>query len=746
MAQYDINLREYFRIVRRRKGIIILVPLFFGLSAFVLALLQAPKPLYQAKAVVRVERALSMAGFLQEMFTYNPESNLETQAALIKGFPVMSLTAKKLGLIPGGATREEIRVTPASLKAIRDLEDQVEVERVEATSLIEIKATSANPEEAVRIANSTAKAFQEDNLATRSRHVREARKFIEEQLQEVGSRLRQSEEGLGAFQEKSEFIILPDEIKAASNRLLALETVLERTRRAVAETEAQLRLLKERKALTRPISLFSDNTDPAISKLYASLSDLRLRRADLLLTLYPDDHKVRQVDGQMANLRRSLREALTSRLQALRGRGAELRKSIARQKQEQATLPEAALEMTRIEREVRVNERIYSLLKEKYQEALIKEKEQVAEVSIIRPATVPFEPINPPAAATKAGLGLVIGLIMGGVLAFVVETMDTSIGAIDDVESLLQTSVLGVIPDLDVEAELAEEKGEAVSLDQETKEKYTMLLGLFLPKAKVVEAFRALRTNLFFSGLDRDLKTLMVTSSTQMEGKSTVAINLAIALAQLGKRTLLVEADLRNPFLHHAFGIPKEPGLAEVVIGSIPLDEAIRSFPDLILGRAGIEGLIDRPGIDNLYLLPSGEQPHNPTEFLSAQGMTDFLAEVRQRYDYVVFDATPVLPVADASILGATVDGTLMTVRVGRVPRAALRRAKTLIDGARAHVLGVVLTGVKPEVSPDYAEMAYYRYRYAARKPTPTPSAGMWGVLGGQLKSKLKLLAPRPWR
>jgi capsular exopolysaccharide synthesis family protein len=186
--------------------------------------------------------------------------------------------------------------------------------------------------------------------------------------------------------------------------------------------------------------------------------------------------------------------------------------------------------------------------------------------------------------------------------------------------------------------------------------------------------------------------------------------------------------------------------VAEVVIGSVPLDEAVRSFPDLILGRAGVEGLIDRPGIDNLYLIPSGDQPANPTEFLSAQGMADFLAEVRERYDYVVFDAAPILPVADSSILGAHVDGTLMTVRVGRVARAALRRAKALLEGARAQVLGVCLTGVRAEVSPDYAEMAYYRYRYGPRKQTPTPSVGMWDFLGGEFKKKLKLLTPPPWR
>jgi len=274
MAQYDINLREYFRIIRRRRGVVILVPLLFAFSAFVLAFLQAPKLLYQATAVVRVERAVSMAGFLQEVLTFNPESTLETQAALVKGFPVMSITAKKLGLIPQGATYDEIRVSPAYLKAIRDLEEQVEVQRVEETSLIEINATSDNPKEAARIANSTAKAFQEDNLATRSRHVREARKFIEGQLQEVGSGLRQSEEQLGTFQETNEILLLPEETKAVLNQLVTLEADFEENRRALAETVAQLKLLEKGKAVARPLDPIADTSDPALSKLYASLSDL----------------------------------------------------------------------------------------------------------------------------------------------------------------------------------------------------------------------------------------------------------------------------------------------------------------------------------------------------------------------------------------------------------------------------------------------------------------------------------------
>ncbi len=728
MAQYDITLRDALRILRRRKGIVVLVPLLFGGSALALALLQAPTPLYRATASVRIERAVSPTGLLQELITFSPIGNVETQAALIKGFPVMSRAAKKLGWIPEETTPEAIRGSPTYLKAIQTLQEQVEVHRVEGTSLIEISATSPDPHEAARIANATASAFQEENFTTRNRQIREARRFIEEQLQEVGGRLQASEEKLKAFQEANKILLLPEETRAVLGRLAALEAEAEGVRRAIGETEERLRLLEGGKGLGRAMGL-SPDTDPVLSKLSLSLSDLLLERETLLTTLLPAHPQVKQVDEKIATVRQSLREALTSRLQALRRKASEVQQTLARLKAEQAAIPEAALEMARMEREVKVNERIFSLLKEKHQEALIKEKEQVGEVSLVRPAMVPSQPINPPQAMPKAAMGLALGLVMGVVLAFVVEALDTSIGAINEVESFLETSVLGVIPFLDVKSELAEEPGEVVALDKETEETYAFLVSLFLPKSRIAEAFRALRTNLLFSGLERDLKTVLVTSSTQMEGKTTVAINLAIALAQLGKKTLLVEADLRNPFLHHAFGIPKEPGFSEVVIGSAPLEEAIRSFPDLLLGSVEVERLIGQPGLDHLFLLPSGHPPPNPAELLAAQRTADVLTELRHHYDYVVLDCAPVLPVADPAILGSRVDGVLLVIKVGQVARAALRRAKAVLEAARARVLGVCLTGVRAEVSPDYAEMAYYRYRYGARERKPAPSPGWVGWL-----------------
>ncbi len=567
MAQYDINLRDYLRILRRRKGIIILVPLIFAVSSFGFALLQAPRPLYRTTAVVRFERAVNITGLLQELVTYSPVGNVETQAALIKSFPVTSLAARKLALIPAGTTREQIQASPAHMREIARIQDLVTVKQGEGTSLLEISVTSNDAQEAPRVANSVAEAFQEDNFATRSRQVREAKEFIERQLEEVGTRLHDSELELKNFKQSNRILLFPDETRESIRRLAALESESTDIRAASAEAEEQLRALGAGQTLARPSGLSSDGNDP-LSKLYASLSELLLQRETLLVILLPGHPQVKQIDSQIANVRRSIRDSLTARLQALRARADEVQRNIARLRQQQAGIPEAEIQLARMERDVKVSERLFSVLKEKYQEVLIREKEQVSEISLVRPAMLSLAPINPPQALPKAAAGLVIGAVLGLVLAFVVEALDTSIGAIEDVESFLESPVLGVIPHIDVQAELSEEE-QLVALDKETEQKYAFLISLFLPNSRAVEATRGLRTNLLFSGLEQELKTIMVTSATPMEGKTTIAINLAIVLAQLGKRTLLVEADLRNPFLHHAFGIAKEPGLHDVVLRSV---------------------------------------------------------------------------------------------------------------------------------------------------------------------------------
>jgi capsular exopolysaccharide synthesis family protein len=180
----------------------------------------------------------------------------------------------------------------------------------------------------------------------------------------------------------------------------------------------------------------------------------------------------------------------------------------------------------------------------------------------------------------------------------------------------------------------------------------------------------------------------------------------------MGKKILLVEADLRRPFVHHAFGIPRDPGLAEVIVGNKDWRECVRTVADLILGPLGLEKVLAGPNIDKLFILTSGTPPPNPAEFLNSQRMTDLIGALRQEFDMIIFDCSPVLPVTDAAILSSKTDGTLIVYRVGRTARSALKRAKTLLETVRGKLLGIVLTGVRAEVSPDYEELEYYRYAY----------------------------------
>ncbi len=415
-------------------------------------------------------------------------------------------------------------------------------------------------------------------------------------------------------------------------------------------------------------------------------------------------------------------------------------------RQTQAGLPELDLEAFRLQRDVKINEDLYSSLRAKFQEAQLRESEQIVEVTIVRPATDPTSPKNPPQTATKTLVGAVVGLTLGIVLSFVVETLDTSIGTIEDVESFLEVPVLGLIPNIDLaqEAQALADSG-ASPEDAALLETQKPLISLVAPKSTVAESYRALRTNIEFLGLERQLKTLVITSSSLLEGKTTSAINLAITMVQSGKRVLLVEADLRRPTIHRVLGIPRSPGLADCIIGNARWPDAVRTVTDLMLGTVGLEKIIAAPGIDNLHILTSGELPPNPSEFLSSARMTDLLREVREEYDYVVLDCAPVLPVTDAVILGGKVDATLLIYRVGTVARSGLRRAKTLLENVQGKVVGVVLTGLRAEVSPDFAEMEYYRYTYGpgVERQIPRSRGGTGGVLGrlaelsGRIKERL---------
>jgi polysaccharide biosynthesis transport protein len=712
VTQTEFNLRDVWWIIRRQKWLVLSVPIILAIVAYAVAILKAPTPLFRATAVVGVERAFNVGTLLlRDVIRMSPTGDLETQVALIKSAPVLTRAAQRLGLIPPSAPIGD-RVPAAYQEIVDDLAEKIEVRHDNRTSLIEIVVTSPDAGQAARLANSVAEAFQEHDIESRARQIVEARRFIEGQLDEVGHRLRRSENQLRTFQEANRVLLLHDDVRAAVNRLGEHEVERERVLREISATEHQLRLLDQQASQDGVPSLGAEGGDPTLPKLKNTLHDLELERETLLLTVRPSHPQVRAVDARIENLRRQIADVVaaertrlidthTSKLRVFTAQAARLNRLIGDLQARQATLPAVTLEAARLEREVKVDERLFSLLKERLQEVLIKEKEQVAEVTLVKPAAAPIAPINPPQPLQQALVALFLGLVVGLVLALIVETLDTSIGAADDLESLLGTTVVGVIPYLD----------EPITEAPDGSTRAAFLATLFAGTSPLAEAFRGLRTNILLSTLERDVKVIMVTSAAQAEGKTTVAINLAIAMSQLGKKTLLVEADLRHPFVRRVFGIvPKLPGLTDVVLGSATLDDATLGFADLMLGKPGMESLLDSPGMDKFFMLPSGHRALNPAELVSSQAMQQLLTTAREQFDCVIVDSAPVLSVADTQILAAQMDGILSVVRMGKVPRAGLRRAKVLLDGTRTPLVGVCLNGVTAETSRTYVEMAYYGY------------------------------------
>ena len=335
--------------------------------------------------------------------------------------------------------------------------------------------------------------------------------------------------------------------------------------------------------------------------------------------------------------------------------------------------------------------------------------ERIQDVRVIQRA-LPGARINPPSSMARALVGTVIGLMLGLVFAFVLETLDTSIGTIEDVEEYVGVSVLGLIPQTsqdDIRDALAER---GIEWNERSLDRSARLITYFDPQSSLAESYRQLRTNIQFLVMEREIKTIAVTSSSMQEGKSTTACNLALTTAQLGSRVLLVDTDLRKPSLARTFGVDREPGLTDVILGNYEAEEVIKTVHDIMMAGIGMDDTMMSSWIENLNILTSGAIHPNAAELVNSMRMQELIEQFREEYDIVIFDTPPVLEATDARILATKMDGTLLVYKVGEVARSRLKRMKLLLDSIQAPILGVVLNGLRAEISADFQDMRYYSY------------------------------------
>ncbi|MGH7323183.1 MAG: GumC family protein, partial [Candidatus Rokuibacteriota bacterium] len=736
MPQYEMNLRDHWLIVRRRRVTIVAAMLLSALLSFWMA--KQKVPVYEATAAVKFEQSTSLSGLLVEVLSYSTADSIETQASLIKSYPVLEEVARRLGRLPPAAPGQALRESKTYAASLNSISAMIRTTRVPNTSILEITAASPNPREARDLANTVAETYRDYNRAVRNARITEARKFIEAQLRDVDTRVKRSEEEVWAFREANR-IIAPG---AESTVLLSLFTQLRSDIEKTRQVRTELELAQTRLGRSDPNSLnervFVESVNPALQKLQATQVDLLLERNNLALEVTDRHPRLQALDERMREVRAEMRREVGAQIALLRHREDILNRQMGDVLQKNREIPSIELGLQRLQRDAKVNADMLTLLKTKHQEALIKESEGIEEVTIIRPAAEPGAPIGGEIFNTVF-IGAVAGLLVGLVFAYVQETLDTSIGTIEDVESYLQVPVLGVVPHIDAREtvqRLVERRPALAEMEPEALQSHALLITHFDPKSPVAEAYRTLRTRVQFGLREHGGKILVVTSPTLQEGKTTTIVNLAITMAQNGQRTLLVGANLRRPSIHRFFGIEREPGLSDVLVGNARWRDCIRTVADILMGRFEMEDIMASPGLDNLHILESGPIPANPSELLSTPAMSRFLSEVREAYDVVLIDTPPVLPVTDSAIVAGQVDGVVLVYQAGKVGRLVLKRAKAHLESARAKVWGVVLNDLQGEIA-GYTYAHYYTHYYGeetAAETTAGPLRRLLDTARGRLR------------
>ncbi|MBW2615483.1 MAG: AAA family ATPase [Deltaproteobacteria bacterium] len=713
MAQYDINLREYWRIIKKRKLTIIFTAIILGVFSTIFTVLRAPTPLYTSSCSIKFEKQTSIEGVFQRAFSWSGGGELDTLISVLKSYSVMKQVAEKLGKIPKYSGQEGSLLQSNVVTTVQNLESKVKVSRENFTNIINIETTDPDPAFAQLLANTIALTYRGIHFEEQNKRKIAAASYISKQLNEVRRKLRESEDKFNRFTRENRLV----SFDLQSENLLLRSNEIKDEIRKLKEANVNLNALfaKLRQFIKNPSGFGNDFYSTYANQQYqdanTSLLELLLKRDSLLEDFTTKHPYVIEISRKIIETARKMEVFLQLQINGLNTREADLKKDLTMVDKKTNELMEKKLEYNRLTREVDSYNEMVVLLERKNQEALIRKADKPEEVTVVRPAFLPTSPVNPPKTATTGAMGVVIGLILGMVLAFIAETFDTSIGAIEDVEETLGTQVLGVIPHEDIKdiQESLERAGEKVRSSSPFSGK-VHLAAHFARQSMLAESFRSLRTNIQFHDLDKKVKTIAVTSGSPQEGKTTVAINLAITMAQAGTKTLLVGSDLRKPMVAQAFGVETSPGLTDILLGNYSWRDAIKTITDIIIGKMEMDDVMITPGLDNLYIITSGTIPPNSAELIDSQRLVDFIKEVKEEYDIIIFDAPPVLSTADATILGTKVDAVLLVYRVGSISRGLLKRTTLQLSRVKSNLMGVVLNGMKPEVSPDFQDFKYYRY------------------------------------
>lgn len=543
------------------------------------------------------------------------------------------------------------------------------------TNVIRVSFRDTDPTQARDVVNLIIDGYLTQNVTSRTLEAGMAVDFISTQLKGVKDKLDRSEQKLQEYKVQTGLATLGPEGNSIIEKMVSLEQqqaefVLKRKR-----IDFAISTLHESMRSGEPFTPPTIEGAQKIDELSNTLAALEAEYKSYLVDYTPAHPLVIEVKAQVRRVQETMLSAYRAVSQEIMLSGRDTASIISDFDAQLKEIPATELELAKRMRVNQVNAELYTFLLEKQQEASIAEASTISNAEVIDRAVTPLKPVGPNKRKNLA-LGFILGLMLGIGLVFLLDYMDQTIKTSEDVKEKLGLNVFGIIPRIPF-------------ADEDAKLPRKRLVTTLGPKTPVVEAFRALRTNLNFITAKEKHKIILVTSSMPNEGKSTVSGNLAVVLSQTGAKVLLIGADLRRPQLFEMFGVKNEPGLVNLLMNDD--QNALRHLTN--------------PRLD---FLPAGTIPPNPAEILDSTRMAKLLDKVRERYDYVVIDAPPVLPVTDAQILAPKADINLVVIEPCRVPeKAALQMVETL-RSVDAKIAGVILNDKTGRGFKYYGNYSYY--------------------------------------
>src|SRR3984957_950909 len=714
----EATLREYMRVLIKRKWMVISVIVGIFMAIAVASLRQTPS--YDAVGRIAVNKAdsnlISFKDSTPDVDYVYEQSDLDTEVRILQSDLMALQVIRTLNLdkrpeFGGHSDQKQANLVADPLQTdsnrtsalLSMFHSRLRVTLIPNTRIIEIHYNSTDPQLAANVVNTLAATYVEQNFKTKFESTMQASDWLSKQLVDLQMKVETSQEKLVRYQKEHEILGIDEKQNIITEKLDELNkemTVAESDR---MQKEAIYRQTQTNDPDAIAAAIISDTVggetgagSMLLDKLREQQASLRIQVAELSTQFGPSYPKVAQLDSQLKEIDRQLLSETNKAVDHLKGqylaalqRETMLRTSFEKQKQEANKLNESAIEYSILKRDLDSNRTLYEGLLEKLKEAGVTAGLRSNNFRIIDAARIPTMP-SEPNIPRNLSFALVLGVISGVGLAFVLENMDNTVRTPEQATLLSALPSLGMIPLGSSTSNRGSGKRLALTAAQEVVETVTQ----GRPQSQMAESYRALRTSLLLSNLGAPPKVIMVTSARPQEGKTTTSINTSIVLAQKGVRVLLIDADLRRPSVHKTLGMGPRSGLSNVLTGSATVQQTITVSPIL----------------PNLFIMPAGTPPPNPAELLASSNMRDLITELRGQYDHIVIDTPPTLSVTDAVVLSPRADATILVIRSGQTTKQALRRARDILMQVNAHVAGVLLNAVDL-TSPDY----YYYYEYQGK-------------------------------